>query len=307
MAAHVPMDQPCGECRYCSSGEPALESHPAYFDVVSISHTDGINFKAKKFTANQIADAFANFMPYHMDWEIKINALERWKTLLPGLLDGPEMRESEFDLQPVYHLLDDFLFLRALQDSCVVEWVDDLLQDLGSAKIGWVLLDQNIRGPSMRIRMVRPSPDIPRSVHNVLCVLIHEMCHALLFMSCECCVCDCELNMMNGWGITGHGPSWQRVRAVAEETANLHLKGLSEPFLVSLPSEPEIRTENEARTKLLKGLYKKYAREDNKDEREKKVERKKKRAMDTKNTMENDQKRADSDETLACVVLMFEG
>lgn len=313
MAAHVPMDQPCGECRSCSSPTRTLESHPAFLTMISNSPTDGINFKANEFTANQIADAFTALVPGHMDWQIKESAVERWNTLLPGFLDGPDLRESEFDLQAVYRVLDDFFFLRALQDSCLVEWVDELLYVSGQPKIGWVVLDHNIRGPSMRIRMVRPSPEIPRSVHNVLCVLMHEMCHALLYLACECGVCACDLNMMNGWGITGHGPSWQRLRTVVEETANFHLKGFSEPFSFCSRTDFEVRGEAKARRRLLEGLYEKIVRDYNEVEWEQEEERNKKRTkkrtlhrINEINRKESDQRKANHDETLACVVAMFQ-
>lgn len=242
-----------------------------------------------------------------MDWQIKRNALERWNALLPGLLEGPGLHESAFDLQPVYLLLDDLLFLRALQDSCVFEWADDMLEVRGRPKLGWVVIDDNIRGPLLRIRIARPSPKSHRSVHYMLCVLMHEMCHTLLYLACDCNICSCELNRMNGWGMTGHGPSWQRVRAAAQDTANLHLKGFSEPFCLAHRSEPDVRLEVEAREKLLEGLYEKVTKEDSEVEQEKKVEGNKKRAINTKNTLENDEKMADNDETLACVVAMFEG
>ena len=176
MAAHVPMDQPCGECESCSCRDKTLVSHPASFKVVFHSHTDGFNFRANEFTTNQIEDAFANLIPGHMDWQMKKNALES--------------------------------------------------------------------GPSMWIRMVRPSSDQPRSVHNILCVLMHERCHALLFLACECSICSCGLHQMNGWHMTGHGSCWQRVRAAAQSTANLH----------TYRSEPDVRQEVGARVKLLEGL-----------------------------------------------------
>ena len=306
MAAHIPMDQPCGECGYCSSPDWVLERHPTTFKVVSNSYVDGISFRYSHFTANQIADAFANLIPGHMDWKIKISALERWNTLLPLLLEEPELREGEFDIQPLYCLLDDFLFLRALQDICRVEWVDGRLQVQGRSKIGWVLRERNIRGPRFRICMTRPSPEKPRTVQNVFCVLMHEMCHALLYLACECSVCNCELNNMNGWGTTGHGPAWRRVRAAAQETANLYLKGFAEPFLLAHPREPDLRLEAEARLKLLEGIYKKMSNETSTVEQEKKVERNRKKAAERINTPENDQKKANNDETLACVCAMFE-
>ena len=306
MAAHVPMDQPCGECDFCSYPDWALESHPTTFRVVSNSHVDGINFRYSLFTTNQIADAFANFIPGHMDWNIKTSALERWNTLLPLLLEKPELRECEFDIRPIYCLLDDFLFLRALQDICAVEWVDGRLRVQGRPKIGWTLRERNIRGPRFRICMTRPSPEKPRTVQHMLCVLMHEMCHALLYLACECSVCECELNSMNGWGVTGHGPAWRRVRAAAQDTANLYLKGFTEPFLLAHPREPDVEQEAEARVKLLEGIHKKVSNKNSTVGQEKKVQRDRKRAAERINTPENDQKKANDDETLACVCVMFE-
>lgn len=98
MAGQAPMDQPWGRCDPCSFPKGTLESHPAFFEVVTNSYTDGIDFKFRHFTTNQIADAFANLIPGHMDWQIKKSALERWNTLLPTLLEGPEIQESELDL-----------------------------------------------------------------------------------------------------------------------------------------------------------------------------------------------------------------
>ena len=306
MATHIPMDQPCGECDYCSTPEWALEYHSKTFRVVSNSDVDGINFRSGHFTANQIADAFEDLIPGHMDWKIKTSALGRWNTLLPLLLEESELRESEFDLRHIYCLLDDFLFLRALQDVCDVVWEDEMLQVQGRPKSGWVLPERNIRGPQFRIYMLRPTPGKPRTVHNVVCVLMHEMCHALLELACQCRVCNCELNSMNGWGTTGHGPAWRRVRAATEETANLHLKGFAEPFLLAHRREPDLRIEAEAKVKLLEGIYEKVSRENNAVEREKKVQRGRKRAAERINTPENDEKEANNDETLTCVCAMFE-
>ena len=96
------------------------------------------------------------------------------------------------------------------------------------------------------------------------------------------------------------------MRAAAQETANLHLKGFAEPFLLAHRREPDVRLEAEARVKLLEGIYKKVSKENNTVEREKKIQRNKKRAAERTNTPENDQKKANNDETLACVCAMFE-
>ena len=111
---------------------------------------------------------------------------------------------------------------------------------------------------------------------------------------------------MNGWGVTGHGPAWRRVRAAAQETANLYLKGFAEPFLLAHRREPDISLEAKARVKLLEGIYKKVSKENSTVEREKKVQRNRKKAAERTNTPENDQKKTNDDETLACVCAMFE-
>lgn len=95
--------------------------------------------------------------------------------------------------------------------------------------------------------------------------------------------------------------------AAAQGTANLHLKRFSEPFLLAYRSEPDVKQEIGARVKLLEGLYKKIIKEGNEAEREKKVERTKRIAVQKSGTLKNDQRKADSDETLACVVAIFEG
>ena len=197
--------------------------------------------------------------------------------LLPGLLAGPELRENANDLQPVYRLLDDFLFLGALRDCCFMEWADEMLKVGGQEKLGWVIRDKRTEGPLLQIRMARPTSEIPLLVHTLLWVLMHEMCHALLYLACECSICCCELHMMDGWGITGHGPSWQRLRASVEETVNLNLKGFSEPFSLSHPTEPELRSEAEARERFLKGMSKKFATKHNKVDQEKRAARNTKR------------------------------
>ena len=81
----------------------------------------------------------------------------------------------------------------------------------------------------------------------------------------------------------------------------------SEPFLLAHRSEPDVRQEVGARVKLLEGLYKKVIKEGNEAEREKKVERTKRIAVQKSNTLKNDQRKADNDETLANVVAIFEG
>ncbi len=142
----------------------------------------------------------------------------------------------------------------------------------------------------MWIRIVKPSP---------------EMCHALLNLACQCTVCSCELNKMNGLGVTGHGTSWQRLMLAVHETVNKHLKGFSEPFLLS-PTALDLNTEVGTRAKMLESLYESVMKEDNESAREKRAARSMRMIATMTNTMENDQKTADRDETLACVVAMFE-
>ena len=57
---------------------------------------------------------------------------------------------------------------------------------------------------------------------------------------------------------------------------------------------------------MLEGIYKKVSRETSTIEREKKVQRNRKRAAEKRNSPENDGEKANYDETLACICAMFE-
>lgn len=66
---------------------------------------------------------------------------------------------------------------------------------------------------------------------------------------------------MSGWGTTGHGPSWKRVRTAVQETADSYLKEFSEPFLLCHPSETGVGLEVEVKVKMLEGLHTKVTKE----------------------------------------------
>lgn len=266
MPSHIPLEPPCHECKNCTTiDNEMLENHPTEFSAVENSPVDGINFEIHKFTANQLAEAFSRMTQDNSDWEIKRLALDRWNAILPDLLEGPLLREDEFDLEPIVHILDDLLFRRALRDHCGVAWVDVLLgpgdkSDVGSSQDG-----SYIRGWRHGICIVRPSAKEPKTVQDCLNTLIHEMCHALLNVACQCAVCNCSLNEMNGAGLTGHGPAWQILARAVEECVNGWLKGFGDPFRLSYLEYDEakreknvnvdLKHERKSKVKLLNGLY----------------------------------------------------
>ena len=245
----------CDWCEYCTIPQYRTR-HSGPFKAISTSPSTGITFKAHKYSATQLADAFEKLIPGHMEFEIKRQALTRWNALLPEILDGPLLRDAEFDLKDSFSILDDFLLLRALRNRCRVEWVDSRTGRYQSFS-GWCEpAEETNQGPTQWIRIVRPTINNPRTVLEILCILMHEMCHAIFAFRCNCFCCSCPLNNMNGEGLDCHGPSWEKLRRSVEETANLHLKGFSKSFNLCHPSEPQIKAERKAVGRMLSGLYK---------------------------------------------------
>ena len=314
MRSNIPLEPPCHECKKCTAPDTkTLEGHTIGFKIVWNSPVDGINFKAQTYTANQIAETFSRMTLEDFDWEIKRLALQRWNIIVPGLLEGPLLREAEFDLQPVYHVLDDFLFRRALRSNCGVEWAD--AQKAHCREVGWAEKEDNIRGPKHMIYIVRPSVRTPRTVQDCLDTLLHEMCHAIFSLACQCAICGCELNEMNGEGLTGHGPAWQIVAPAIEDCVNLWLKGFSDPFRLSYPAYDDAMTKRDVnvdlkheakiKAKMLGGLYCAINERETETARNKKIERERKRADKARNTAEGDRKEAEELENLACVNKWF--
>lgn len=268
------------------------------------------------YTANQIAEAFSEMAQDDSDWEIKRHALDHWNAIVPELLEGPSLREVEFDLQPVFHILDDLLFRRALRDHCGVAWVDPVKGLNGSLNVGWSQEGENIRGWRHGIGIVRPSANKPRTVQDCLDTLIHEMCHAILSVACQCDICRCCLNEMNGEGLTGHGPAWQILAPAIEDCVNLWLKGFPNPFRLSYLEydeakkeenvDSDLMQEGKSKGKMLNGLYCAIKQRGTEAARDKKADRDRKRAERERNTAKGDQKEADDDETLACVRVWFQ-
>ena len=223
MASYISPGPLCDSCKFCSIQERP-DRHSRQFKAISTSPITGIVFKAYEYSAIQLAEAFDKIISGYMDSEIKKQALERWSVLHQELLDGPYWRDSEFDLKDIFFVLDDFLFLGALRDSCRVEWVDKRITGWFQHKIGWCnMAEETNRGPTQWIRLVRPTVDQQRSVQEILGTLMHEMCHAIFAFKCGCYRCRCPLNQMYSEGLSGHGPSWDKLRRSIEKTANLHL------------------------------------------------------------------------------------
>ncbi len=236
-----------------------------------------------------------------MDYEIKSQALARWKTLIPDLLDGPLRRDREFDLKDSFFVLDDFLFLRALRNRCRIEWVDRCWTGWKWGSDGWCeWAAETNQGPTQWIRLVRPTAENFRTVRDVLCTLMHEMCHAIFAFRCNCYSCRCLLNRINGVGLDGHGQSWEKLRRAVETTANRHLKGFSEPMVLCHPSEPQAEIEDMKTARALNGLYEKVTRQGSKLAELKRRERAKRAVEETEEVDEEGRI-----ETVACAGAMF--
>lgn len=267
--------------------------------------TAGINIRDREYTAQSISDAFSQFIPGHMDWPIKRQALERWNSLAFDLYSGP----VEFDLLPVFHILDDFLFLRAIQNRWDVRWIDYTTKGRNAETMG--LCDEafDIRGPMMWINVTRPTNTFHRTVQEVLDTLVHEMCHALLRAACMCSVCRCQLKVMDQRGVAFHGPSWQAVMQHADETASSHLKGFSAPHWVEFRKKELERMktmEAKAIVKMLGRLWESIKGKGTDAARLKNAERAKARAKFQDNTPENDALKHTENEALLSITRMFQ-
>lgn len=299
----------CDWCEYCTIPQHSLY-HSKQFKAISISPVTGIVFKAYEYSATQLADAFENIVSDHMDFEIKRHALERWNMLIPALLDGPQWRDTEFELQGIFLALDDFLFLRALRHRCRVEWVDECKTGSKRGLVGWCESGEETNlGPVHWIRLVRPTANKPRSVQDCLCTLMHEMCHAIFAFRCDCSCCRCPLSRMNGEGFDGHGPSWEKLRRSVEFTANLHLERLLPDYVyLCASSEPQIESEQKGVTKMLSGLYKRITQQGSESAISKRLERSKKASDHAKLLAEIEKEQTEEErlDALACAAAMFE-
>ena len=283
------------------------QNPPTTFSAIENSPIDVINFKLHEYTAHQLAEAFSRMAQEDFDWPIKRQALDSWNAILSDLLEEPLLRETEFDLVPIVNILDDLLFRRALREHCGVAWVDVLLGPVDKSDVGSSQDGSYIRGWRHGICIVRPSAKDPKTVQNCLTTLMHEMCHALLSVACQCAVCSCSLNEMNGEGVTGHGPTWQMLARAVEDCVNGWLKGFGEPFrLLYLEDDGDLEYERMSKVRLLGGLYKAIKERETDAAREKKEERGRRRAERWRNTAEGDGKEKVENETLACVRLLFE-
>ena len=286
MACYFSPGPLCDSCEHCN-----VQTRPVYhrlpFEAISTSLDTGITFEAYKYSANQLADGFEKIIQGYTYSEIKSLALNRWRVLLLDLLDGPVWRDAEFDLEDSFHALDDFLFMRALQHRCRVEWVDECQKGWKRNLVGWCepAVDTN-EGPRCWIRLVRPTVDKPKNVEDVLCTLMHEMCHALFTFKCQCPCCSCPLNRMNGEGFDGHGPSWEKLRRCVENTASLHLNHSYETIPLCYDTEPQAEAEARKVAKMLSGLYKKVTQQGSEAAGLKRVERAKRRTEERETVAE---------------------
>ena len=297
----------CDWCKFCTIQERP-DYHSRQFKAISMSPVTGIIFKAYEYSATQLADAFEGIVSGHMEFEIKMQALERWNVLLPELLDGPLLRETAFDLKDMFFVLNDFLFLGALRNRCCVEWVDECRTGKKQKTLGWCEPgEETNHGPIQWIRLVRPTAGKPQSVQDILSTLMHEMCHAIFAFKCNCDCCRCPLNRLNGVGLSGHGPSWGKLRRSIEKTANTHLNGLFERITLCHPTEPEFKIERARVGRMLNGLYKKITQQERESAELKRIERAKK-ASDQARLLADIAKEQTEEkqlETIACAGDMF--
>lgn len=302
MSPLIPLSQACGECDACTSSPTSVTDHPP-FRVVSNDPTDGLDVEQGWFTAQQIADAFAHLIPGHTDWPIKQAALSRWESLQPELGDGSCECDSEFDLEPIWKIFDDFLFLGLLRDLCRVEWVDQL--DGKDPQVGRCEEKVGIRGPRVWIYVLRPSFQRRVTVQECLETLLHEMCHALFYLACQCNICDCHLNRVNGEGMRYHGPAWQSVRRTVEDTASKHFTGFSHSFFLCAAYEPDLKMEQQAECKMFHSLSRRTERNGNVLDKEKRVQRAQKKVERNFNTPEESRSDQVLDEALKYMVAVF--
>ena len=228
--------------------------------------------------------------------------------LLPELLDGPLLRETEFDLKDMFFVLNDFLFLGALRNRCCVEWMDESRTGKRQKMVGWCeSREETNHGLVQWIGLARPTEGKPLSVRDILATLIHEMCHAMFGLACNCACCSCPLNRLNSEGFSGHGPSWGKLRSSIERTVNTHLSGFFEPIILCHPTELELELERARAGRMLNGLYKKIMQQGSEQAELKRVERAK-RATDQARLLADIAKEQTEEkqlETVACAGDMF--
>ena len=297
----------CDWCKYCTIPQ-YTQYHSEQFKPISISPVTGIVFKAYQYSATQLADAFEKLVSGHMDLEIKRQALDRWDMLFPRDCDGPMWRETEFELEDYFHVFDDFFFLRALRYSCRVEWVDECKIGWKRNMAGWCeWAEETNQGPVQWIRLVRPTTKKPRTIQDTLGTLMHEMCHAIFAFKCRCICCTCPLNKMNGEGLGGHGPSWEKLKRAVEDTAAKNLWWLPEIIRLCHPSEPQIEAEQEAVAKMLSGLYKKITQQGSEAAMALRLERAKRASDQAKILAEIEKEQTEEErlDAIACACAMF--
>ena len=307
MAPYISPVTLCNICKFCTIQERP-DRHSRQFKAISISPVTGIVFKAYEYSATQIADAFEGIISGHMEFEIKKQALERWSLLREELFEVP-WRDAEFDLEDAFSVLDDFLFLRALRDRCGVQWVDKRTTGSYHKFVGWCeKAEVTNRGPTQWLCVVRPTIAQNKSVREILGTLMHEMRHAIFAFSCRCYRCSCPLNQMNGEGLSGHGPSWDKLIRSIEESANQHLLTY-EPIPLSYWAEMSFEEERKYVARMLSGLYKKITQQRSESAELKRLERAKKWDEQKAMFAEIEKERTEEKvlDVIACAGDMFRG
>ena len=116
-------------------------------------------------------------------------------------------------------------------------------------------------GFAVKLTMKRFRPENDSDCRNghalqqYLSFLLHEMTHAVLdLFLCICRPCKCLKNVMRTTGLTGHGPSYCRLRQAIEIRANQTMRTwFIAPWVVTKPSgiDHERRREHEENNRLI--------------------------------------------------------
>jgi len=187
---------------------PPLHPGPQHALYILPSDSNKFGLLPYTLTANEIASLQRTLLDRPIT-PIQQGAVEKFRILYASLkslsrkqLCSPE--RPAFDLRPFFELFDDILFSSMLKDFVRVEWIAPNPYFLG------ILNASPDKAVVSVICVPLQNPKWPdRSLEDFLDTLLHEMAHALFAVyKCHCRVCECEINLMTGEGVTGHGPAW---------------------------------------------------------------------------------------------------
>ena len=130
------------------------------------------------------------------------------------------------DLEQRLNLLDDYFFCGILKRWIAIRWVDEFPGNLRHN--GQVYRDP--QDETLHIIEIRIPQEVQvtgvvsfRRFQRLVGTLLHEMTHAAFdIYMCRCCSCSCLINMVDSYGIEGHGPSFRDLgRGIEDKMNNL--------------------------------------------------------------------------------------